>query len=263
MIKRKLKQVALQLGYEIQKTGRPQRLGYDLESEAEDLIRRVQPYTMLSKERLVTLFQQVVHCEQNSVPGDYVECGVWKGGAVALMALANMKAGKSRRNIHLFDAFTEICEPDKDLDGERAVWEAKEWSKSGGTGGKLSPLKGIYDHFGGPGSLEGNRELLTKQVGYDPNFLHFHKGWFQETLPRDSSQITQIAILRLDGDWYASTRVCLEFLYNKVVRGGFIIIDDYGAYDGCRKAVDEFRKTNGISDYLHHIDQAGRYWIKS
>ena len=149
------------------------------------------------------------------------------------------------------------------VDGEKAVWEAKEWSESGGVDGKLTPLKGIYDSFGGPGTLEGNRELLTKEIGYGPAFLHFHKGWFQETMPKVSPQISLIAILRLDGDWYASTRVCLEFLYGKVVRGGFVIIDDYGAYEGCRKAVDEFRQKNGISDYLHHIDQPGRYWIKS
>ncbi|HXI69239.1 MAG TPA: TylF/MycF/NovP-related O-methyltransferase [Verrucomicrobiae bacterium] len=84
--------------------------------------------------------------------------------------------------------------------------------------------------------------MLTKEIGYDPGFLHFLKGWFQETMPKDSSQISQIAILRLDGDWYDSTRVCLEFLYDKVVPGGFVIIDNYGAYEGCRKAVAEFRQ---------------------
>jgi O-methyltransferase len=225
MIKKILKNTAAQLGYEIQKKAPLRELGYDLEGEAGELIHRVQPYTMLSRERLVTLYQQVIHCERNAIEGDFVECGVWKGGAVALMALANLKSGSLRRNIHLFDAFT--------------------------------------DSFGGPGSLEGNQDLLTKEMGYDSAFLHFHKGWFQETLPKDSSQISHIAILRLDGDWYASTRICLEFLYDKVVRGGFVIIDDYGTYEGCRKAVDEFRQKNKISDYLHHIDQPGRYWIKS
>jgi O-methyltransferase len=263
MIKRLLKQSVARLGYEIQKKGSSQCRGYDLENEVEDLIRKVRPYTMLSRERLITLYQQVVHCEQNAVMGDFVECGVWKGGAAALMALANLKSGNTRRNIHLFDAFTEICEPDQSIDGDNAVRQAKEWSKSGGVEGKLVPLKGIYDSFGGPGTLEGNRDLLTKEIGYDPGFLHFHQGWFQETLPKESSQIAQIAILRLDGDWYASTRICLEFLYGKVVRGGFVIIDDYGTYEGCRKAVDEFRQKNKISDYLHHIDQPGRYWVKS
>ncbi len=257
MIKHLLKKTAAQLGYEIQKKGSLRHLGYDFENEVTDLLHKVQPYTMLSRERLITLYQQVVHCEQNAIPGDFVECGVWKGGAVALMALANLKSGKPPRNIHLFDAFTEICEPDQSVDGEQAVREAKGWSESGGVEGKLVPLKGFYDSFGGPGSLEGNKELLTKEIGYDPRFLHFHKGWFQDTLPKDSSQIAQIAILRLDGDWYASTRICLEYLHDKVVRGGFVIIDDYGAYEGCRKAVNEFRQKNGISNYLHHIDQMG------
>jgi hypothetical protein len=82
------------------------------------------------------------------------------------------------------------------------------------------------------------------------------------TLPNDADEVGEIAILRLDGDWYASTRVCLEHLYDKVVRGGFIIVDDYGCYEGCKKAVDEFMKTKSIQAYLNFIDDTGRYWIK-
>ncbi|HXI69240.1 MAG TPA: TylF/MycF/NovP-related O-methyltransferase [Verrucomicrobiae bacterium] len=93
MIKRLIKKAVAQLGYEIQKKGASRSLGFDMENAAEELIRRVRAYTMLSRERLVTLYQQVVHCERNAIPGDFVECGVWKGGAVALMALANLESG--------------------------------------------------------------------------------------------------------------------------------------------------------------------------
>lgn len=263
MIKRNLNALMNLLGYEIiRKDGKARLLSYDLGKEAYEAIQRVRPNTMLSDERLITLYQQTVFCEEHNIKGCFVECGVWKGGAVGLMALANLKHGTLRRNIHLFDSFQEICEPDKAVDGERAVQEVKQWS-NGSCNGNLTPLNGFYDSFGGPGTLQGNKDFLEKIIGYDPDFLHYHKGWFQDTLPIDYSNIGEIAILRLDADWYASTKICLEYLYEKVVTGGFVIVDDYAAYDGCRKAVDEFMLQNNIVAYLNHIDEVGRYWIKS
>jgi len=258
-IKKIVKSVVQSLGYEIRK--KPS-VCYDREAEAEGEIRKVRPYTMIPRERLIALYNTVAHLEINEVPGSYVECGVWKGGSVGLMALANLRYGKERRHVHLFDSFEEICEPDASVDGDRAVREVRKWTKNGGISGKLVPLKGVYDTFGGLGTIEGNRDLLERMIGYDPAFLHYHKGWFQETLPMDAPSIGNIAILRLDGDWYASTKVCLEYLYNKVVSGGFVIIDDYGAYDGCKKAVDEFMQSRVIRAYLHHIDMECRYWVK-
>ena len=260
-MKKIVKKMAERLGYEIRKKG-PAALGYELEEEARAFFPRVLPYTMLSPQRLITLYQQAAHCEQNGLPGVFVECGVWKGGSVALMALANLNHGKARRHIHLFDAFTQICEPDAAVDGERALRETKQLSPGAGTSGKLTPLSGFYDSMGGPGTLEGNKDLLEKRIGYDPKFSHYHKGWFQDTLPKDAPSMGEIALLRLDGDWYASTKICLEFLYDKVIKGGFVIIDDYGTYEGCRKAVDEFRQARKIPDFLNHIDETGRYWIK-
>jgi hypothetical protein len=262
MIKKILRSALGKLGFEVRRIG-PERLGYEIEEEALAAAAKVRPYTMLSPERLITLYQQAVHCETANVPGDFVECGVWKGGSVALMALANLKRGKARRRIQLFDAFSEICEPDAKVDGERALQETAQLSPGAGTSGKLKALTGFYDTMGGPGTLEGNKDLLERVVGYDGRFLEFHKGWFQDTLPKDAPSMGPIALLRLDGDWYASTKVCLDFLYDKVVKGGFVIIDDYGTYEGCRKAVDEFRAARGITDFLSHIDQTGRYWIKS
>jgi O-methyltransferase len=262
MIKPLLKSVIGRLGYELRKKEERPRLGYDLEEAAVAAIEKIRPYTMLPAERLITLYQQAAHCEKTGLAGDFVECGVWKGGSVALMALANLQQGASRRDLHLFDAFTDICEPDQAVDGERAIREVKAWGKGGGVGGKLAPVSGFYDSMGGAGTLEGNKELMEKVVGYPAKRLHYHVGWFQDTLPKDAPAIREIAILRLDGDWYASTKVCLEHLYDKVVPGGFVIVDDYGAYDGCRKAVDEFRAARGVSAYLHHIDAEARYWIK-
>lgn len=262
MIKPLLKSMIGRLGYELRKKEALSPLGYDGEARAVAAIDKVRPYTMLPVERLITLYQQAAHCESTRLPGAFVECGVWKGGSVALMALANLELGAARRHVHLFDSFTDICEPDEAVDGARAVREVKAWSKCGGVTGKLAPVAGFYDAMGGAGTLEGNKELLEKRVGYDPAFLHYHQGWFQDTLPKAASGVGAIAILRLDGDWYASTKVCLERLYDGVVADGFVVIDDYGAYEGCRKAVDEFRRDRKITAYLHHIDGEARYWIK-
>jgi O-methyltransferase len=259
-----LKNMASRLGLEIRRkpTVQPQSRSQPPDG-FDGAYQLVQDHTMVAREGLSCLYNQVVFCERNALPGDYVECGVWKGGSVGIMALANLKHGKSRRQIHLFDAFDDICEPDAAVDGERAVREVREWSKSAQTQGRLVPVRGIYDRFGGHGTLEGNRRLLEKVVGYPAERLHFYQGWFQETLPLHSPKITNIAVLRVDADWYASTSVCLDHLYNKVVPGGFVIIDDYGAYDGCRKAVDEFISKLGKPVYLNEVNSEIRYLIKA
>ena len=183
---------------------------------------------------------------------------------MGVMALANLHMGAKRRHLHLFDAFQEICEPEAGLDGERAIREVREFTgKSGLDKGRLVAVSGIYDSIGGPGTLEENRLLLENTIGYPDKCIHYHVGWFQNTLPSDHEDIGPIAILRLDGDWYASTKICLEYLFDKVVKGGIVIIDDYGTYEGCRRAVDEFMKSNQIQAYLAPIDSDCRFFVKS
>ena len=266
-MKRRVKNIILRIlnrqGYKL--------VALDLQNEKRSFHREdvaqaykiIQSNTMVPYEGLVSLWDQVQYVEDAGIQGDLVECGTWKGGAVGLMALANIQFGKSRRNIHLFDSFTDICEPDEQMDGAVAVDQARKWSKSGGTSGKLEPLTGFYDQFGGYGTLEVNKDLLENHIGYPSEFLHYHVGWFQEVLPTAVNEIDKISILRLDGDWYASTKVCLEYLYNKVVAGGFIIIDDYGAYEGCKKAVDEFIEELPQRPYLIPVNNYIRYWIKN
>lgn len=235
--------------------------GYDLENEAHSGIQIVQPYTMLTYPRLVTLYEQAVFCETNGISGSFVECGTWKGGAVGIMALANLRKSSARRHLHLFDSFKGIPEPDESIDGEKAMRDVK--AAGGGAKGRLVSVKGFFKkHADGDGTLEANRHLLESVIGYDPFFIHYYKGWFQDTLPKAIDTVGDIAILRLDGDWYASTKVCLEYLYDKVVSKGFVIIDDYGYYEGCKKAVNEFMSKRKINVYLNHVDRACRYWIK-
>jgi hypothetical protein len=238
-------------------------LGYEYEKEATKCIQIVRKNTMLSKRRLVTLYAQAIYCEQNNIEGDFVECGVWKGGAMGMMALANVNHGLYRRRLHLFDAFKEICEPDHIFDGERALKDVQNLSgQKNRDQGRLQSIEGIYDSFGGAGKLEDSKRLLEEKIGYPEEYIKYHVGWFQETMPVKSSSITKIAILRLDGDWYSSTKICIEYLFDKVTLGGLIIIDDYGTYDGCKLAIDEFLEKRKIKPYLSPIDCDCRFFIK-
>ena len=228
----------------------------------EQAIAEVRPNTMLTHPRLVSLYRQVEECEKRELQGAFVECGTWKGGAVGLMALANLRHGTARRMLHLFDSFEGIHEPDAAVDGPLAV--SQVLSVQGGVGGRLVAVQGLYEKFAGSvGTLEDNRNLLEKKIGYPVEFISYHKGWFQDTVPTATVTIGPIAILRLDGDWYVSTKICLDHLYPKVVPGGFVIVDDYGTYDGCRKAVDEYRATHGIRAMLERIDSSAFVWIKA
>ena len=123
-------------------------------------------------------------------------------------------------------------------------------------------MVGFYDDVGGHGTLQACQELLEQKIGYAPSLIEFHTGWFQDTVPTQAAKIGPIAVLRLDGDWYASTKVCLDHMYDQVSDGGFIIIDDYGTYDGCRLAVDEFFSSRQSHPFLNRVDASCYYLIK-
>jgi O-methyltransferase len=235
-------------GFELRAQPRP---SYGSAREFACALSIVRPYSMLPEARLLSLYEQVRYCEERGVEGDYVECGVWKGGAVGMMSLACSRT----RKIHLFDSFEGICEPDARMDGTKAVFEAG----AAHAGGRLIPVPGIYDKIGGHGTLEDCRHLLERVIGHPAQLLRYHPGWFQRTVP--AADIPKIAILRLDGDWYASTKVCLDYLLDSVVPGGFVIIDDYGTYEGCRRAVDETLASQPA--FLQHVDLGCSYFIKS
>jgi O-methyltransferase len=257
------------LGVEIKKTDTKRivfyndydhKIGYEFEEDSNSAIKIVRKNTMLPYINLVTLYEQVLFCEKSRIDGDFVECGVWKGGAVGLMALGNLRSGYARRHLHLFDAFEEICAPDIELDGEEVIKEVERiLGRKAPSKGELVPLKGIYDKFGGPGDITSCQDLIEKTIKYPSGFVNYHKGWFQNTVPVMANRIEKIAILRLDGDWYESTKICLDYLYDKVVPGGFIIFDDYGLYSGCKKAIDDFFKLRAENYYMNYSSWSCRY----
>ena len=217
---------------------------------------RVQHRTMVAPAALVTLYRLVAHCAREGIPGALVQCGVWKGGSAAVMALAALQAGGGDRDLHLFDSFAGIPEPDARLDGAKAVREVGGASHAQG---RLR-VANDYRERGGPGSPEEVRAWI-ESLGWRRERLHLHQGWFQDTVPAVAPSLDRIALLHLDGDWYASTRVCLENLRRRVVPGGFVVVDDYGCYEGCRRAVDEELSTIRPRPYLHYVNVDVRYWV--
>ena len=210
---------------------------------------RAKRYTMTGPVRCRALWDQCHQVLQANIPGCFVECGVWRGGSAAVMGLAIRNSGQ-QRDLHLFDSFEGLPEP-TDRDGA----QAREYS-----GGHASGvLRSVEQCKAG---LDEVKTFLLGRLGFDPSRVHLHVGWFQNTLPVDAGKLGPIALLRLDGDWYESTRFCLEHLYSNLSPGGVIIMDDYWAWEGCRKATDEYRETNRISAPIQRIDAAAGYWIK-
>lgn len=213
---------------------------------------------MLPEERLASLYEQVKYLDRAGIEGALVECGVWKGGAVGLMALAT-GASEGARQLHLFDSFTDICEPNPEMDGEKALQEAGDPRS---LTGELRPMEGAYDSVGGHGTVDACNSLIVDRIGYPRELVNYHIGWFQDTLPEVAPSLGQIALLRLDGDWYDSTKVCLEHLFDLVVPGGFVVVDDYGVYEGCSRAVNDFLGARQISLFLNSVDACCGYFIK-
>ncbi len=256
-LKAKLQKLAGRAGYQITREVQPI---YADPSATEKNIRLVRGNTMLPRPRLVSLADQVAWIAKHRIPGALVECGVWKGGGVGMMAATLRDCEASERKLHLFDSFTDICPPDPSVDGARAVEEAGHHLSEIGAAQK--PMTGFYDSVGGHGTVDLCRELLDRGVGYPMANVCFHPGWFENTLPAVRDTIGQIALLRLDGDWYSSTKVCLDNLYALVVPGGIVIIDDYGSYEGCRRAVDEFLEMRGVQAFLSSVDNGCYFFSK-
>lgn len=220
---------------------------------------RVLPNTMLPMCRLFDAYDAIRAVNSEDVDGDVVECGVWNGGCIGLMALAHARTGAIiPRRFHLFDSFEGLPPPSPE-DAEMAqVFKAKHPG--------LGLNEGDREQLVAFGACAGDNQpeverFLTRTLKIDPGLLQFHVGWFQDTVPA-ANEIRDIAILRLDGDWYDSTRVCIEKLYDRVSPGGFVIIDDYGTFSGCRKAIDEFFKARAIKPDIQRTDSDCIYFRK-
>jgi hypothetical protein len=200
----------------------------------------IEPFTMLSSGRLASLHCAAREVLARGVAGDFVECGVAAGGSSALLcACLDRHGAEPSRRLHAFDTFTGMPPPtERDRDRSGVAAERSGW----GTGTCAAPEASVRH---AAALLGAERRLRTIP------------GRFEDTLPREAASIRSIALLHLDGDWYDSTRVCLEHLWDRLAPGALVQIDDYGHWEGCRGAVDEFLAARGERPRVERIDYTG------
>jgi len=229
----------------------PVKYPLDFDQAAIELHRFVAPFTLTSKERIFTLKQSAEYIVRHKIPGDIVECGVWKGGSMMAVARVLLESGDGQRKLHLFDTFEGMSEPtaaDRSVFGESAA----------DLMGKEQHIKET-SHVWAYGSMDEVKQNL-RMTGYDERNIAFVRGKVEDTIPTHAPE--RIALLRLDTDWYESTYHELTHLYPRLSVGGVLIIDDYGHWAGARKAVDQYFEENRLKLLLQRIDYTGRMCVK-
>lgn len=208
-----------------------------------DIWKQVSPFTMTSPQRVQALVDSVRYLQRHQIPGAFVECGVWRGGSMMAAALA--LAGSTDRELFLFDTYEGMPPPgDVDVDYTGA-------SAASRTANDPSRV----EHITAVARLDEVRRNMAL-IDYPDAQIHYVAGRVEETVPAMAPD--QIALLRLDTDWYESTHHELHHLFPRLVSGGVLIVDDYGHWRGARKAVDEYLDSSGIQLLLCRIDFSGR-----
>lgn len=216
----------------------------DLTETERASILRVAPYTMTNAERMAALVNALNYIVRQGVSGDIVECGVWRGGSMMLAAIILNELGDTSRHLYLYDTFEGMTRP-SDRDLTHFGFPALQWYK----GDRIwcyAPLEEV--------------EANMRTTGYPMEKIHFVKGKIEETIPVIIPET--IALLRLDTDWYQSTRHELEQMYPLIPSGGVLMIDDYGHWQGARLAVDEYFTARHERVFLHRIDYTARLIVK-
>jgi hypothetical protein len=258
MTPRWLRKLAYRFGYDIAVRRLPQydtlrrelRAPRDMEPEFLELYEKAAPFTMTSVERMYALHAAVRHVVTRDIPGDFVECGVWRGGSAMMIALTLARLGATSRRLHLFDTFAGMTRPEdvdrRGKDGSEQVSRWQHFQLDGHNEWAYAPLD------------EVKANMAT--TGLPAEAVVYVEGAVEETLPASAPEA--IALLRLDTDWYRSTHHELTHLYPRLATGGVLIVDDYGSFEGAKKAVDDYFAASGGAPLLHRIDTAGRLAVR-
>jgi O-methyltransferase len=251
-VKRLVKSLLRRAGYDLAPVQSPRSLrekNPDVTDREWEICSRVAPFTMLSMERILANIRAMDYVVNHTIPGDIVECGVWRGGSSMAMVLA--VEGHAPKTVWMYDTYAGMTDAtDVDL------------SNAGVSAAKLLaaakqheiPERSLVWAFA---SLEDVRRNMG-MTGYPMNSIRFVEGPVEETIPGRVPE--RIALLRIDTDWYESTRHELIHLYPRLSSGGILIIDDYGHWQGARRAVDEYFQGRG--PFLNRIDYTGRLAVK-
>jgi hypothetical protein len=231
---------------------RPRQLGARqplarFDREAREIMLSVKPRTMTSYQKLFALIVGTRYVIDRGIPGAIVECGVWRGGSMQAVARTLLARRVTDRDLHLFDTFAGMPAP-TDRDVSPGGEMAKRQLARRPTTAKVWAVASLEDVQAG-----------MAETGYPTERVHFHVGLVEDTIPGLAPE--RIAILRLDTDWYESTRYELEQLYDRVAPGGVIILDDYDYWEGAGAAVDEFIERTGARLLLVPIG-TGRITVK-
>jgi hypothetical protein len=232
-----------------------ENLNFPIEASEEEIncLNFCIPYTMTSVQRLYATLSSVKYIVNNNIEGDIVECGVWRGGNSMVIAKTLYNLDNTNRNIFLFDTFEGMTLPtdeDVDISGRMALTLLNSCDKK--MGNNIWCLS-FFDDV----------QFNIFSTGYPKNKIHMIKGDVLSTLKDISNIPNKISLLRLDTDWYESTKIELEVLFPLLVKGGVCIIDDYGHWRGARKAVDEYLAKHQIYPLINVTDYTGRIFIKN
>ena len=252
-MKKFIKKCLKKLGYEIKKSNKNQDF-YNFPPEItlidKEAIKQSEEFSMTGRLRMWSLIQSIKYVIKNNIEGDIVECGVWRGGNLILSQKILASLGINKKKIYGFDTFEGMTEPqdiDIDMHGRKS---SDLMSKTK----KINNQKDIWAYC--------DFETVSKNIENNTTFnsINLIKGDVKNTLI-DNNLPKKISILRLDTDWYESTKIELEKLYPLLSTGGILIIDDYGQFKGCKKAVDEFFADNKL--FFHYIDYSCRLIVKN
>jgi hypothetical protein len=258
MTLKKLRKLAFRFGYDFTLRRMPQYeidrraldVPRDMEPEFLEIYRRASAFTMTSVERMYALYQAVGHVVRQGIPGDLVECGVWKGGSAMVMALTLQALGDTGRRIWLYDTFAGMTRPGeidrRARDGAEMVTRWEHFQRDGHNAWTFAPLDEVRTN--------------VESTGYPADKLSYVQGEVEHTIPAQVPE--SIAVLRLDTDWYQSTYHEMCHLYPLLVRSGLLVLDDYGSFEGARAAVDQYLAEQALPLFLARIDTTGRIAVK-
>jgi O-methyltransferase len=219
------------------------------------IIERTLPLTLTGATRLQALVDAVRYCASRGIEGAFAECGVWRGGSILAMILTLQDLGVTDRDIYLYDTFEGMTEPSEHDVSPIDPPALETWREAERQGEKAWPYLFDPETFNEESVLE-----TVLSTGYPRERVHAVAGTVEETLPGRAPD--RLAILRIDTDWYESTRHELVHLYPRLVQGGVLIVDDYGHWQGARRAVDEYFAEHGPRPLLSRIDYTGRIAVK-
>lgn len=245
---RRLRQRSAHVAVDLEPAAAARALPFDFDETDAELCRRVAPYTMTTPPRIYALARAVEYVATRPIPGALVECGVWRGGSMMAVALTLLRLGATDRDLYLFDTFTGMTEP-----GEEDV------KKTGERAADLLTGASRDSHHWAVAPIDQVREAVLS-VGYPEERIHFVEGAVERTLPANAP--AEVALLRLDTDWYSSTKHELVHLYPRLARGGVLIVDDYAYWQGARRAVDEYIRENDLALLLNRIDHTARIALR-